>query len=260
MINKFERYHLKFSEGKIVLPKWCKRIKIDIGLSSHAPQTKIWLENQSDLIVFGFEPVKDNFDKIIKGTGKMPKKYINSNVPFHVLDPRLIGKRAFIFPFALGNVSGTQKKKIYVTSEDKGCSSLYKPKWPKIIQTQTTNVISLDYFTSLLPFDKNINFIEHIKSDCQGADLDILLAGKKTLMKTAVYTIECENNQYYKTNNSLKTVKQYFKKRKFLKYNFVNKLINFSHLKKFDVEDPTFYNPKYLKFFKKEDFFIYQKG
>jgi hypothetical protein len=44
---------------------YCKRIKIDIGLSCHAPQTKIWLDNQADLIVFGFEPVKDNFDKIM---------------------------------------------------------------------------------------------------------------------------------------------------------------------------------------------------
>jgi hypothetical protein len=216
MINQFKKYGLQFYKNKIVLSKWCKRIKIDIGLSCHAPQTKIWLDNQADLIVFGFEPVKDNFDKIIKGSGKMPKKYTNSHVPFHVLDPRLIGKRAFIFPFALGNVSGVQKKKIYVTSEDKGCSSLYKPKWPKVLKTQTTNIISLDYFTSLLPFDKNIGFIEHIKSDCQGADLDILLAGKKTLNKTAVYTIECEDNQYYKTNNSIKIVKQYFEKKNFL--------------------------------------------
>ena len=61
---------IEFKNHKIKLPKWCKRIKIDIGLSDNAPQTRIWLENQSDLIVFGFEPVKDNYKKILKEIGR----------------------------------------------------------------------------------------------------------------------------------------------------------------------------------------------
>ena len=107
-----------------------------------------------------------------------------------------------------------KKKKIYVTTKDKGCSSVYKPKWPKILKTEIINIYPLDDFVKLLPFEK-IKFIDHIKSDCQGSDFDILQKANYTLKRTAVYTIECENKQYFNTRNSEKEISKFFKKKKF---------------------------------------------
>ena len=101
MENYLNKFGIEFKNHKIKLPKWCKRIKIDIGLSENAPQTRIWLENQPDLIVFGFEPVKDNYKKILKGSSKRANK----------LDPIHIGKSVFIINSAIGNVDYPTKKK-----------------------------------------------------------------------------------------------------------------------------------------------------
>ena len=101
MINLLKKSGIKFSNGKIKIPNWCKRIKIDIGLSENAPQTRIWLENQKDLLVFGFEPVKQNYDTILKGNSKFSNR----------LDPKFIGKKTFIINCALGNVKKMEKKK-----------------------------------------------------------------------------------------------------------------------------------------------------
>ena len=249
MINLLKKSGIKFFNGKIKIPKWCKRIKIDIGLSENAPQTRIWLENQKDLLVFGFEPVKQNYDTILKGTSKFSNK----------LDPSFIRKKTFIINCALGNVEKMKKKKIYITTKDKGCSSFYKPKWPKVLKTETIKIFPLDEFVKLIPFEK-IKFIEHIKSDCQGSDFDILKKAKYTLKKTAVYTIECENKQYFKTNNGVKEISKFFKGKKFIRYNFLNKFFYKQNLDNFNVDDPTFCNTKYVNKLSKNKVFIYQKG
>lgn len=249
MINLLKKSGIKISNNKIVIPEWCKRIKIDIGLSENAPQTRIWLENQDDLIVFGFEPVKANYKKILKGNSKFSNK----------LDPSYIGKKTFIINCALGNVKKMTKKKIFITTKDKGCSSFYKPKWPKILNTEIIEIFPIDDFVKLIPFDK-VKFIEHIKSDCQGSDFDILKKAHYTLKKTAVYTIECENKQYFNTNNGIKEISKFFKYKKFKRYNFINKLLYKKFLKNFYVDDPTFFNEKLVKNFSLKKFFIYQRG
>ncbi len=249
MINLLKKSGIKISNNQIKIPDWCKRIKIDIGLSENAPQTRVWLENQEDLIVFGFEPVKQNYKTILKGNSRFSNR----------LNPKNIGKKTFIINCALGNVKSMQKKKIYVTTKDKGCSSIYKPKWPKVLSTETISVYPLDEFVKLIPFDR-IKFIEHIKSDCQGSDFDILKQANYTLKKTAVYTIECENKQYFKTNNGVTQISKFFKNKNFGKYNFFNKILYGNNLKNFNVDDPTFFNKNLVSKFFSKKFFIYQKG
>ena len=107
MIKLLKKSGINFSNNKIRLPHWCKRIKIDIGLSENAPQTRIWLENQDDLIVFGFEPVKQNFKTILKGNSKFSNK----------LNPSIIGKKTFIINFGLGNVTFMREKNFYLSKK-----------------------------------------------------------------------------------------------------------------------------------------------
>ena len=42
------------ANGFIKIPTWVKRVKIDVGLSDGAPQSAKWLEDEKDLLVFGF--------------------------------------------------------------------------------------------------------------------------------------------------------------------------------------------------------------
>ena len=43
--------------GKILVPDFATSIKIDIGLSGSAPQSKVWIEANPNVLVFGFEPL-----------------------------------------------------------------------------------------------------------------------------------------------------------------------------------------------------------
>ena len=50
----------------VELPKGINRINIDIGLSFNAPVSFEWLEKDSELVVFGFEPNSGNIQKFGK--------------------------------------------------------------------------------------------------------------------------------------------------------------------------------------------------
>jgi hypothetical protein len=246
VIKYLEGFGLKFKNSKIVLPKWCKRIKIDIGLSCGAPQSRIWLDNQSDLVVFCFEPAFINYSRIIRGGSKWSVS----------LKTKDIGKRAYVINCGFGNVNHMVKRNFYITSGDQGCSSLLKPKKFKIQKKEIVNIFPLDEFTKLLPFD-DYEYIDHIKSDCQGSDLDILKRANFTLKKVAVYTLEAEQKQYFNENNTLYEIKKIFYNKGFTKYSFLSKFFN-HNTKNFTVTDPTFYNNKILKKIEDKNFFIYQ--
>ena len=79
-----------------------------------------------------------------------------------------------------------------------------------------------------------------------------------TLKRTAVYTIECENKQYFNTRNSEKKFQNFLKRKNFIKYNLLIKfyIIN---LKNFNVDDPTFCNINYINKYNSKKIFIYQK-
>ncbi len=246
MIKFLKKFGVKFKNNKICLPKWCKRIKIDIGLSCGAPQSRIWLDNQSDLVVFCFEPAFVNYSRVIRGESRWSVS----------LKTKDIGKRAFVINCGFGNVNYMVKRNFYITSGDQGCSSLLKPKEFKILKKETVNIFPLDAFTKLLPLDE-YEYIDHVKSDCQGSDLDIIKKANFTLKKVAVYTLEAEEKQYSNANNNLSEIKNIFYKNGFAKYSFLSKFFNIK-TKNFNITDPTFYNPKILKKIKDKNFFIYQ--
>jgi hypothetical protein len=246
VIEYLKQFGIKFKHNKICLPKWCKRIKIDIGLSCGAPQSRIWLDTQSDLVVFCFEPAFVNYSRIINGDSK----YTIS------INTKDIEKRAYVINGGFGNVNKMTKKFFYITSGDQGCSSLLKPKFPRILKKETVKIFPLDESTILLPLD-DFEYIDHIKSDCQGSDLDILKKASSTLKKVAVYTIEAEEKQYFNAKNSLSEIKKIFYKNNFIKYNFFSSFLD-NKFKNFDVQDPTFFNKTIFKKLKDNNLFIYQ--
>ena len=60
IVKKCFKSYLK--NDKIYIDPKFKKVKIDIGLSISAPNSELWLQNESDLMVIGFEPSSICFD------------------------------------------------------------------------------------------------------------------------------------------------------------------------------------------------------
>lgn len=126
----------------------------------------------------------------------------------------------------------------YETENDCGCSSLLKPSDKRLgnykIQPPV-KVYSLKHFFDLFPFDR-FEYIDYIKIDAQGSDLDILKGAGNYLQEKVVYiTAEPEANQYENCSHNNTT-------------NIVNYLNtqNFIRVYNKKTSDPTFLNKKFL--------------
>ena len=226
-------------DGKIEIPEHVKHVKLDIGLSYNAPQAHYWLTHESDLIVFGFEPNPAAVDSIRQGA---VKRHSSHGDP---LDVKYIGRSFFLIPCALGP-SGDRTIPFYITSKDCGCSSMYQPKDFAVERIIEVPVFTLANFFDLFPFDTH-PVIDYIKIDAQGADLDIVKSAGRYLAERVVYiTLEAENGQYANTVNSERDIDEYMRGIGFVKY------------KSHTVVDPTYFNPRYAQYIRKNKIVIYQ--
>ena len=221
-----------FENDKIFIPANIKHIKFDIGLSYSAPQSQIWLSNEDNLLVFGFEPnvnsVKSLYD---------PNNKKRDSCHGDVISTKFINDKFFIAPIALSNVSNDSID-FYITEVDEGCSSIFEPNvnFYKVQDIIKVPVFTLSDFFELLPLDK-INFIEYIKIDAQGSDLNIIKGGEKYISEKVVFvTLEPENNQYKRSEyNSYKNIKNYMNS------------IGFNEINHPNTTDPTFLNSKFIE-------------
>lgn len=209
-----------------------KRVKIDIGLSYSAPQSNLWLDHDNDLIVFGFEPDIDSVNCILS-------KNITKRNKFHgePIKNEYINTRFFIIPIALDNIIDPIQKDFYILKNDCGTSSLYYPhsNLGKISKICKVDVFPLKHFFDIFPWDK-FEYIEYIKVDAQGSDLNILKSAGDYLKKKVVYiTAEPETNGYHDIeNNSIENITTYLEEQGFIKINHPNTM------------DPTYINKNYL--------------
>ena len=232
------------SSGKIVIPSWAKHIKLDIGLAYNAPHAQIWLTKEPDTLVFGFECNPEAVNLICS-----PFNHKLQAENGDVLEFRHINTRAYIIPVALG-IEKKEAMKFYVTDGDGGNSSFFKPSELetrfRLKEVINIPVYTLADFFELLP--DSIKYIDFIKIDAQGADLDILKGAGDWITKKVVFvTAEAEVGDSYigVTSNDI-MVKEYMKTK------------NFSHIKHLHTEDPTFVNETLLQY--TNEVSIYQKG
>ena len=105
------------------------------------------------------------------------------------------------FPYALGEKN--EKKKIYITNHPM-CTSLYKPNenfmklfnnldFAYLKNTQYIETVSLDFFLK----KENIEFVDFIKIDIQGAELDVFRGGVESLKNVLTIITEVEFVQLY---------------------------------------------------------------
>lgn len=229
------------ADGKFAIPAHIKHIKLDIGLSYSAPMSQHWLSQESDLMVFGFEPNPESVKSILQGAVKKN--------PLHgqPLEKKYIGNNFFLVPCALG-ISDRSNVNFFVTQEDCGCSSLYVPKQMDVAQVIEVPIFSLSDFFDCFPFDTH-PVIEYIKIDAQGADLDIVKSAGTYMAERVVYiTLEAENYQYANTHNSHDEIDRYMKSIGFVAYA--------THC----TSDPTYFNPRFKDYSLVHEITIYQKG
>jgi len=163
-----------------------KRIRLDVGTSSTAPNAAFWLSKYSDMAVFGFEPNPFNVESVINGINLYPNDYkLVQNKGIITKDNTIIatfeekGNQFEIFEVAIDNVEQLTDKNFYCTSElNTGCSSLHKPIDEKLNGVVTEKVIQvkampLKEFLKNLDWEK-IPYIEFLKTDTQSNDLNVI--------------------------------------------------------------------------------------
>jgi hypothetical protein len=193
----------------IVIPNEIERIYVDVGLAADAPHSIQWLSNDSKSFVFGFEPVKENCERVLQKIKSLGYE-----------------DRFKLYMCAIDDVEESQIKDFYVTCNsqvdgDHGQSSLFKLKdelnlteesngcrmWvDKIVPTLCINLsdflINVDW--------ERFKFISCLKTDTQGNDLNILKSIESFFDKVPL--IYCEShthNQYQKDNDNPNIIYEY---------------------------------------------------
>ena len=254
-------------------PASVKRVKVDVGLSHDAPQSFRWLQDDPNVGVVGIEPLSQNVSGV--------KRLIEArNLQ------QSVRERFIILPIALGDEVGTRV--VFVTDGDAGSSSFFQPKLYAVSHNELVPVFRLDDVLELIsPFD--FPRIDYLKTDCQGADLEILMSGSNGLARVAVVTAEAENQAYIGTSNSEKSLDAYLNSLGFVRYNprsAVRRLIGnafsrfnwvqvaYSSIKKnsklrtlsksgqrrIQVEDPTYFNSRHLEIVESGEVTAFQEG
>jgi FkbM family methyltransferase len=253
MRQLLESAGVEFLNGKIRLPSSCSSVRIDVGLSVNAPQSQVWLSRDDKLHVFGFEPVTANRDKIYRGDSPWP---IN-------LDPEYIGKRIHIIPCALLEAPNPSGMNIFVTKKDPGCSSVLKPNSFEVDYMETVEVESLKSFLDLFPFDQ-VPYIDHLKIDVQGADIQVLEGAGRFLGSIMAITVEVDTIEYQNTRNSLSAIEELLAPFgfKLVKRGLTGRIARRLKGIKINVEsdDPTFINIPLYKDKRPRNFWAYQRG
>lgn len=262
-----------FAGDFLKFPGSVTKVKIDVGLSHDAVQSFRWLQDDPTVGVVGIEPLSQNVSKV--------RGLINANLP-----EQSISERFLILPIALGRETGTRI--IYVTQDDAGSSSFFQPKLHGVSHQELVPVFRLDDVLQLIsPVD--FPRMDFLKTDCQGADLEILQSGSNQLEKVAVITAEAEDDAYVGTENSEESLDKYMSSLDFIRHNPRSALrrrvgralyrftwIHVFYLKikksclrraeprgnqrNIQVEDPTYVNSRYLAAVESGEVTAFQEG
>lgn len=196
----------------ISIPEELKQIRLDVGLAGEAPNAALWLSETTDRFVIGIEPLAYHWKMINNfetSNSKRPYPYdfkilqLEENVV--KLNKEVIcdvGNRFFAIEAAIDNVSEAQKKKFYMmdrTDGASGSSSLLKPSshHPHFIEDEVeVTVHSLEHVLDSIDWDR-FEYIEHIKTDCEGKDWDVVKSIGKYLDKVVFISSEMTNNLHH---------------------------------------------------------------
>lgn len=177
-----------------------------------------FLEETDDIHLYGFDPDVEECERL---SAIYPQKNVH------------------IVPKGLAEKPG--KYCLYRTKEP-ACSSMYKP-----LTTLTESYPSLDCATLMdeVSFEattldhwskeNDISYIDYIKLDTQGSELNILRGGKKILSTTRIIELEVEFNPIYENQPLFNDIDRFLRAEGFVLWGFLN-LIHYSKRNNDDIE------------------------
>lgn len=246
------------------------RLKLDVGLSFDAVQSLHWLSTDPELVVIGFDPIEENIREVRK-----------------LITQRGYEGRFIALQLALGSQPGSAS--FFVTRDDAGSSSLYKPISLPIDREIEVPVVTLASFFEFIDF-RVFNRVDFLKTDCQGADLSILIGAGDSISKVALVTCEAEEKGYKGAINAEDKIDAYLLGHGFRRHNprgRIRKLVGsalyrfksvhrlYGWVKDFSskrlplspgvephvlTEDPTYANIRYLNEIESGQVTAFQKG
>lgn len=180
-----------------------KHLRIDVGLAGDAPNSALWLKETTDRLVIGVEPLDYHWRHLYKlgspdGESKTNPWYILELETDSVvingtkvcdINNRFIGIRG-----AIDNTNQPKEQSFYKNKTGyTGSSSLLKQNiTDRFEQEIKINTFSLEYLIDNLP--KKFDYIEHIKTDCEGKDFDVVKSIGKYLSNIVFISSEVRNN------------------------------------------------------------------
>ena len=189
------------SRGEIVVPRLARRVKLSVGESYSAPNPALWFSKESDtneLLVFGFEPNPYSCKEILSGEDVCKNSPGCWRLPNNVINTSY-----FLTCAAVGSSQDIPSRIFYVTKDDPGTSSLKRPIHPSLNIKETVHVpeINLRQFFEFVPWSKNppysavegidadqrIVYIDMLKIDTQGNDLEVLRGSGHFLSERVVW-------------------------------------------------------------------------
>lgn len=179
-------------KGQLLIPQHIKRLKIDIGLSWCAPNSAAWLMQDvaRQLFIIGVEANRFACKRI-------GNKVLNPHPPHEEFI--INSDNYMLLNCAMDNVEETdelQMRTFYHVGGDPGTSSLLKPTSKlknrynlDVEEVSDVPTIPLSSILKRIPWNR-FDYIEHIKTDCQGKDLEIVESAGDFLKK--VVFLDCE--------------------------------------------------------------------
>ena len=188
-----------------------RRILIDVGLAGEAPNSGNWLINSTDRFVIGIEPLDYHWSMIENYKTSNSLRPWTDAIPVVQLEEGVVkfqGKnfceiknRFMKVHCAVDDVDEPTKKTFYKMDRRMGASgssSLLKPsdKHPHFIEEEIqVDVMSLETILDHIDWDR-FPFIEHIKTDCEGKDFDVVRSIGKHLDKVLFITSEVSEKNF----------------------------------------------------------------
>ena len=232
----------KLDNNKFKIPKTCNRLWLDVGTSLNSPNSAQFLKRQKNGFVIGFEPNPRMYFTIYSMYYINQNKWlIDKHHPTALIErekrkkyqrrqifnntEEFISKNDFMtrYLFIPVGISDTESiKKLYINKNSDGSNSL-DPSWEgcNINNYIKIKTFPLKKFIEMIP--DHLDFIEHLKIDCEGHDLVVLKSAGKTLNKIAVITVEDNNCRNYLLNNNF-----IFLEKQNGGYSYINKI--YKHL------------------------------
>ena len=221
-------------QGLFDIPSHIKSLRFDIGLSWNAPNSGMWLKNDNTIFVIGVEANKYAAESIMQNGFVIQQE--NLQIPFYTQ-----AQNYALLNVALDNVDSQTTKPFYHMKGDVGVSSLLKPTEAlgyEVLEMGDVDVLPLFMLMDKIDWDR-FEYIELVKIDTQGKDLDIIKSAKSYLDKIVFLNCEINTFNHYENNIAPSEYHTYLESMGFEKV-LDNSIVDG------EVVDVTYINKKYI--------------